>query len=155
MTFALRFLLSPTTTETPNEHVSRPYAHWFSHQRTNDFVFRSVAFPDVVPRLSRNFHLAEHSDFLFLTPLFNAPAPRVPQHNYTLFHRHVFKRHRNLWTYLCASSAWWDVDQPWAITLDWRGTSKGWIEFGGSDRSCAICRIYFRSSVWQHQTKDS
>jgi len=74
ITFALRFLLSPTTTETPNEHVIRPYAHWFSHQRTIDSAFRSMTFPDVVPRLSCNFHLVEQ-DFLLLTP------PSTPPHH--------------------------------------------------------------------------
>lgn len=83
MTFALRFLLSPTTTTTPNEHVLRPYAHWFSHQRTTDSVFRSVFFPDVVPRLSHNFHLAEQ-DFLSLTPP-STPPLRGYHYIVTLF----------------------------------------------------------------------
>lgn len=71
MTLAFRLLLSPTTTDSPNEHNIRPYAHWFSHQRTTDSVFRSISFPDVVPRLSSNFHLIER-DFLTLT------APSTP-----------------------------------------------------------------------------
>jgi hypothetical protein len=66
MTLAFRFLLSPTTTTYPGQHSVRPYAHWFSHQRTADSAFRSIFFPDVVPRLSSNFHLIER-DFATLT----------------------------------------------------------------------------------------
>lgn len=65
MTLAYRFLLSPSTTQTPNQHIIYPYAYWFSHQRTNDALFRPVSFPDVVPRLGDNLHLAE-GDFLTL-----------------------------------------------------------------------------------------
>lgn len=65
MNLALRFLLSPETTPGKNEHVLRPYAHWFSHQRNNDSLFRAVPFPDAVPRITSNFHLAE-TDFLSL-----------------------------------------------------------------------------------------
>lgn len=65
MTLPLRFLLSPKTTTTINQHVVRPYAHWFSHQLSNDSLFRSVNFPDVVPRLATNFRLIEQ-DFLEL-----------------------------------------------------------------------------------------
>lgn len=71
MTLAFRFLLSPKATKIPNEHTVRPYAHWFSHQRTVDSVFRSIPFPDVVPRLSSNFKLVER-DFLTLS------APSTP-----------------------------------------------------------------------------
>ncbi|KAF8190774.1 N2227-like protein-domain-containing protein [Pholiota molesta] len=62
MTLSLRFLLSPKTTSS-NQHTLRPYAHWFSHQRSNDSLFRCINFPDVVPRFSANFRLAE-GDFL-------------------------------------------------------------------------------------------
>ncbi|CAA7260463.1 unnamed protein product [Cyclocybe aegerita] len=65
MTLSLRFLLSPKTTTTPNEHILRPYAHWFSHQRTNDSLFRGISFPDAVPRLSPTFRLVEE-DFMKL-----------------------------------------------------------------------------------------
>lgn len=51
MNLAFRFLLSPDTTQYTNQHVLQPYASWFSHQRTNDALFRRLAFPDVVPRL--------------------------------------------------------------------------------------------------------
>jgi len=66
MTLAFRFLLSPVTTKSTNCHSLRPYAHWFSHQRTVNSVFRSIAFPDVIPRLSSKLHLIER-DFITLT----------------------------------------------------------------------------------------
>ncbi|KAF5377932.1 hypothetical protein D9615_006735 [Tricholomella constricta] len=72
MNFAFRFLLSAETTPSINEHTLRPYAHWFSHQRSNDSLFRAIHFPDAVPRLTLNFRLAE-SDFLTLSP----PPPRT------------------------------------------------------------------------------
>jgi N2227-like protein len=75
MNLAFRFLLSPETTPVKNEHVLRPYAHWFSHQRNNDTLFRAVTFPDAVPRMTSNFHLAE-TDFLSLP---------VPAHDTTPF----------------------------------------------------------------------
>ncbi|KAF8885965.1 N2227-domain-containing protein [Infundibulicybe gibba] len=65
MNLAFRFLLSPETTASPNQHSLRPYAHWFSHQRSNDLLFRHITFPDALPRLSESFHLAER-DFLTL-----------------------------------------------------------------------------------------
>ena len=67
MSLALRFLLSPSTTQTAHQHSVYPYAYWFSHQRTNDNLFRGVSFPDVVPRLGDRLRLAE-SDFLTLSP---------------------------------------------------------------------------------------
>lgn len=67
MTLAYRFLLSPSTTQKPSQHTIYPYAYWFSHQRTNDALFRPVSFPDVVPRLGDNLHLSE-GDFLTLNP---------------------------------------------------------------------------------------
>ena len=68
MILAFRFLVSPGTTTSVNEHAIHPYAHWFSHQRSNDALFRPVLFPDVVPRLSHKFRLIE-GDFLHLSPL--------------------------------------------------------------------------------------
>ncbi|KAM5543098.1 hypothetical protein V8D89_003482 [Ganoderma adspersum] len=65
MNLALRFLLSPSQTQRQNQHVLQPYASWFSHQRTTDTLFRKLSFPDVIPRLSNNFILAER-DFLSL-----------------------------------------------------------------------------------------
>ncbi|KAG6889294.1 hypothetical protein C0992_005710 [Termitomyces sp. T32_za158] len=65
MNLAFRFLLSSATTTTTNEHTLRPYAHWFSHQRSNESLFRTIHFPDAIPRLSPTFHLVE-GDFLTL-----------------------------------------------------------------------------------------
>ncbi|KZT05414.1 N2227-domain-containing protein [Laetiporus sulphureus 93-53] len=65
MNLAFRFLLSDHTTQHVNQHTLQPYASWFSHQRTTDSVFRAIAFPDVVPRLSPSLQLAEQ-DFLSL-----------------------------------------------------------------------------------------
>jgi hypothetical protein len=68
MNLSFRLLLDATSTPTPNEHVLQPYAHWFSHQRNNTNLFRSVSFPDVLPRLSGSFRLSE-GDFFALNPL--------------------------------------------------------------------------------------
>lgn len=65
MVLAFRFLVSSENTTMTNEHAVRPYAHWFSHQRSNDTLFRKVTFPDVVPRLSSKLKLVE-GDFLKL-----------------------------------------------------------------------------------------
>ncbi|KAJ7650933.1 N2227-domain-containing protein [Roridomyces roridus] len=73
MNLAFRFLLSPNTTSKINEHTIHPYAHWFSHQRTAASVFRSITFPDAIPRLSPSFKLVE-KDFLTLKP----PPPTDP-----------------------------------------------------------------------------
>lgn len=63
MTLAFRFLLSPSTTRTADQHTIYPYAYWFSHQRSNDALFRPVSFPDVVPRLGDRLRFIE-GDFL-------------------------------------------------------------------------------------------
>ncbi|KAF8655631.1 hypothetical protein AX16_002985 [Volvariella volvacea WC 439] len=65
MNLAFRFLLSEKTTALRNQHKIRPYAHWFSHQRSNESLFRAISFPDEVPRLGPKFHLVE-KDFLTL-----------------------------------------------------------------------------------------
>ena len=67
MILAFHFLASPGATTSANEHTIHPYAHWFSHQRTNDSLFRPVRFPDVVPRLSDKFRFVE-GDFLHISP---------------------------------------------------------------------------------------
>jgi hypothetical protein len=67
MALSLRFLLSPTHTPAQHMHAVLPYAHWWSHQRTNDGTFRTVHFPDVVPRLGGRFAF-EEGDFLHMTP---------------------------------------------------------------------------------------
>ncbi|KAJ7252358.1 N2227-domain-containing protein [Mycena haematopus] len=77
MNLAFRFLLDPETTSTVNEHAIHPYAHWFSHQRSSNALFRSISFPDTVPRLSSRLKLVE-KDFLTLRPP-PAPSPVLPQ----------------------------------------------------------------------------
>jgi len=77
MTLAFRFLLSPKYTNSPNEHKLRPYAHWFSHQKSNDMQFRAISFPDVVPRLGSNFRLVEE-DFMRMSTLSNPTAVSNP-----------------------------------------------------------------------------
>ncbi|ESK91470.1 N2227-domain-containing protein [Moniliophthora roreri MCA 2997] len=66
MNLAFRFLLSLETTTRTDQHVLHPYGYWFSHQRSNDALFRAIRFPDVVPRLNENLHLSE-GDFLNLS----------------------------------------------------------------------------------------
>ncbi|EMD32949.1 hypothetical protein CERSUDRAFT_118375 [Gelatoporia subvermispora B] len=73
MNLAFRFLLSEKTTYMSYQHTIQPYSSWFSHQRTNATLFRTVAFPDVVPRLSRTLQLLP-KDFLSLRP----PPPLNP-----------------------------------------------------------------------------
>jgi carnosine N-methyltransferase len=65
MNFALQFLLDPITTPSANTHSVQPWAHRFSHQRS-DALFRSVPIPDTLPRLSPTFHTSE-GDFLQLS----------------------------------------------------------------------------------------
>lgn len=59
MTLALRFLLSPTTTHSLEQHTLHPYASWFSHQRSTSNTFHAVHFPDTLPRLSDALVLSE------------------------------------------------------------------------------------------------
>ncbi|KAL5504560.1 hypothetical protein ACEPAH_7221 [Sanghuangporus vaninii] len=68
MNLSFRFLLSPSHTPQINHHAIQPYAHWFSHQRSNKNLFRSLTFPDVLPRLSSRFHHIP-GDFLRLKPI--------------------------------------------------------------------------------------
>ncbi|KAL5512571.1 hypothetical protein ACEPAG_3224 [Sanghuangporus baumii] len=68
MNLSFRFLLSPSHTPQINQHAIQPYAHWFSHQRSNKNLFRSLTFPDVLPRLSSRFHHIP-GDFLRLKPV--------------------------------------------------------------------------------------
>lgn len=67
MNLAFRVLLSEEATQVSNQHTVQPYASWFSLQRTNEALFRSVSFPDVVPRLNEKLKLEER-DFLSLLP---------------------------------------------------------------------------------------
>lgn len=67
MNLAFRFLVSKTKTFQVNQHVVHPFAHWFSHQRSNSTLFREVRFPDILPRLAPS-SLLQHveADFLKL-----------------------------------------------------------------------------------------
>lgn len=67
MNLGLRFLIHPSTTSKPNQHTIQPFSHRFSNQRNNDSLFRSIRFPDVVPRYSSRFTIAE-GDFLKQVP---------------------------------------------------------------------------------------
>ncbi|KAG6906918.1 hypothetical protein DXG01_011377 [Tephrocybe rancida] len=67
MNLAFRFLLSPETTTSIEEHTLRPYGHWFSHQRSNESLFRAIRFPDAIPRQGPTFRVVE-ADFLTLKP---------------------------------------------------------------------------------------
>ena len=65
MNLAFRFLISQAHNHTKSQYALYPYAYWFSHQRSNDSLFRSVSFPDELPRLSDTFRHIE-DDFLQL-----------------------------------------------------------------------------------------
>ncbi|KAG2016031.1 hypothetical protein CC2G_009247 [Coprinopsis cinerea AmutBmut pab1-1] len=65
MILAFKYIQS---TKQINEHKLRPYAHWWSHQRNNENLFRAVSFPDALPRLGPNFQLVP-GDFLSIRPL--------------------------------------------------------------------------------------
>ncbi|KAH6914068.1 N2227-like protein-domain-containing protein [Coprinopsis sp. MPI-PUGE-AT-0042] len=72
MILAFRRLLS---IKHKNEYKIRPFAHWWSHQRKSENLFRAVSFPDALPRLGPNFHLIE-GDFLKIQSL--SPKPTNP-----------------------------------------------------------------------------
>lgn len=65
MNLSLRLLLSPETTAI-HQYTVHPYAHWWSHQRSNQETFRGIAIPDVLPRRSSNWTILEE-DFLTLS----------------------------------------------------------------------------------------
>lgn len=67
MNLAFRFLISPAHTYRKSQYTLYPFAYWFSHQRSKDSLFRSVSFPDELPRLSETF-LHIEDDFLQLGP---------------------------------------------------------------------------------------
>lgn len=67
MISCLRFLLSPKYTPKTDHHIIAPFAHWFSHQRTNAHLFRLISFPDVLPRASPTFNVFQ-GDFMSLSP---------------------------------------------------------------------------------------
>jgi N2227-like protein len=66
MNLSLRFLLSPQTTTTPDQHTVHPYGHWWSHQRSNQNTFRGISVPDALPRRMPNWTILEE-DFLGLS----------------------------------------------------------------------------------------
>ncbi len=63
MTLALRFLMSPSTTQQRKHHTIYPFATSFSHVRSNENIFRPISFPDSVPREKENFQVIQ-GDFL-------------------------------------------------------------------------------------------
>ncbi|KAF8466519.1 N2227-like protein-domain-containing protein [Gautieria morchelliformis] len=69
MNLAFRFLLSRSSTPRVHHHVVHPFGHWFSHQRSNSSLFRSVTFPDILPSLFPLSQLShKETDFLELLP---------------------------------------------------------------------------------------
>lgn len=66
MTLPLRFLLSEKYTEIRYQHSVQPYYFTLSHNRAPADLFRSVSFPDDVPRLSKSFNI-QTGDFYGLT----------------------------------------------------------------------------------------
>lgn len=66
MNLAFRFLLSPETTSSINQHTVHPYGYWFSHQRSNASLFRPIQFPDVLPRLQGDQLRILEGDFFSL-----------------------------------------------------------------------------------------
>lgn len=70
MNLAFRFLLSKSSTSRVHQHTIHPFSHWFSYQRTNDSLFRSITFPDTLPVLFPMSQLRhDESDFLDLLPV--------------------------------------------------------------------------------------
>ena len=74
MNLSLRFLLSPQTTTTPDQHTVHPYGHWWSHQCSNKNTFRGISVPDVLPRRMPNWTILEE-DFLGLS------HPQLPSYS--------------------------------------------------------------------------
>ncbi|KAG6853566.1 hypothetical protein C0991_003236 [Blastosporella zonata] len=121
MNLAFRYLLSSETTTSTEQHTLRPYGHWFSHQRSNDSLFRVIRFPDVIPRLSSTFRLLE-TDFLTTEPPSGPPSkfvwsksdPEVVQTGYdyivTLFFidtsLNVFETMEHIYTLLRPGGTW-------------------------------------------------
>jgi hypothetical protein len=68
MNLGLRFLIHPSATQTIHQHTLQPFSHRFSNQRSNTHLFREITFPDVLPRYSTHFQIAE-GDFLKHKPV--------------------------------------------------------------------------------------
>ena len=66
MSLCLRLLLNPEATTTADQYTVHPYAHWWSHQRSNQDTFRGITIPDVLPRRTPNWNILEE-DFLGLS----------------------------------------------------------------------------------------
>lgn len=84
MILALRYILNPILTTSPNSHRVQPFAHRWSHQRTAASAFRSIPFPDVVPRLSKRFSFIE-GDFFKVTPPTRSDGSKGYDYIVTLF----------------------------------------------------------------------
>ncbi|KAG8763227.1 hypothetical protein FRC11_005338, partial [Ceratobasidium sp. 423] len=59
MTLPFRMLLDESATPTTNCHTVCPHYSWFSHTRSNDNLFRSAVFPDILPRVDTDGALTE------------------------------------------------------------------------------------------------
>ena len=154
MILAFRFLVSPEKTTIPNEHAIHPYAHWFSHQRSNEALFRPVRFPDVVPRLSEKFKLIE-GDFLKLSIPSSSntsvacwqkqnSAYEAPGYNYiaTLFFidtsLNVLTTMEHIYHLLKPGGAWINLGP-----LLWTGGGQTKLELSLEEVFAAACEIGF------------
>ncbi|KAJ1310024.1 hypothetical protein OPQ81_006778 [Rhizoctonia solani] len=59
MTLPFRMLLDETATPTANCHTVCPHYSWLSHTRSNDNLFQSAVFPDILPRIDMDGGLIE------------------------------------------------------------------------------------------------
>ncbi|CAE6518680.1 unnamed protein product [Rhizoctonia solani] len=59
MTLPFQMLLDKTTTPTAECHTVCPHYSWFSHTRSNDNLFQSAVFPDILPRVDKDGALIE------------------------------------------------------------------------------------------------
>jgi hypothetical protein len=62
MTLPFQMLLDDTTTPTANCHTVCPHFSWFSHTRSNDSLFQSSSFPDILPRVGIDGTIANIQD---------------------------------------------------------------------------------------------
>ncbi|CAE6446251.1 unnamed protein product [Rhizoctonia solani] len=54
MTLPFRMLLDKTATPATKCHNICPHYSWFSHTRSNDSLFQSAVFPDILPRVDKD-----------------------------------------------------------------------------------------------------
>ncbi|KAH7340632.1 N2227-like protein-domain-containing protein [Rhizoctonia solani] len=59
MTLPFRILLDETATPAANCHTVCPHYSWFSHTRSNDNLFQSAVFPDVLARVDKDGTLVD------------------------------------------------------------------------------------------------